>query len=265
MATFPVFYHHGTLVQTPYIEELASALDPTLRTEVEAGYVASRARFTRAPRRWTLRFDMMTAANKATLRAFEIARGVGASSFTWADPEYVPVNLLTNPGFELPGYDSTTIPGWTLWNTPATSTTTNAYFHAGANSLRHVQAVGSSPDVGRMQSVVCVPGNTYTASVWAFKHTVASSSIFFYVYDGTYHKISSTVDNAWEQLTTTITAGPTQTTFTLWLGGKGDAWFDDAFVSTPSIIVRFTSPISYVPVANTNNTRWNVSFTLEEA
>ncbi|MFA5186608.1 MAG: hypothetical protein WC551_09050 [Patescibacteria group bacterium] len=86
MATFPTIYHHGTLAQTPYIEELVSALNPTVRTEVEAGYVASRARFTRTPRRWQLRFDMTKTANRDTIIAFVTARGVGGESFTWVEP-----------------------------------------------------------------------------------------------------------------------------------------------------------------------------------
>ena len=86
MSTFPVIYHHGALVQSAYIEELTRSLDPTVRTEAEAGYVSSRARFTRTPRKWQLRFDMTTAANKATIEAFVTSMGVGGASFTWAEP-----------------------------------------------------------------------------------------------------------------------------------------------------------------------------------
>jgi phage-related protein len=89
MATFLVdnpIYHHGTLVQTPYIEELTSALDPTVRTEMEAGYVASRARFTRTPRQWKLRFDMTKTANRDIIIAFVTARRVGGESFSWVEP-----------------------------------------------------------------------------------------------------------------------------------------------------------------------------------
>ena len=86
MATFPTIYHYGTLVQTPYIEELTSALNPTVRTEVEAGYVVSRNRFTRAPRRWNLRYDMVKTANRDTIIAFVTTRGIGGESFQWTEP-----------------------------------------------------------------------------------------------------------------------------------------------------------------------------------
>ena len=122
MATFPVIYRHGTaptgLVQAPYIEELTSALDPTVRTEVEAGYVASRARFTRTPRRWTLRFDMTTTANvfgTDKIRDFVTARGVGGEAFTWVEPvaaESVQVRFQSPPVYT--PVDGTNNTRWTI-------------------------------------------------------------------------------------------------------------------------------------------------------
>ncbi len=102
MAMFPTIYHHGTLEQTPYVEELTSALDPTVRTEAEAGYVMSRARFTRTPRSWRVRYDMTKTTNKTTISDFVAARGIGGEAFTWEEPVEktgVTVRLLAPPTY----------------------------------------------------------------------------------------------------------------------------------------------------------------------
>jgi hypothetical protein len=115
MATFPTIYHHGTLAQTPYIEELTSALDPTVRTEVEAGYVRTRARFTRAPQQWKLQFDMTKTANRDTIIAFVTARGVGGESFSWVEPVAGATKIVRfqNPPTYVP-VDGTNNTRWTI-------------------------------------------------------------------------------------------------------------------------------------------------------
>ena len=86
MATFPVMYHHGTLVHTPILESEEFAIDPAIRSPIEAGYVQSRAKFTNTKIRWAWRYEMLKNANKVTLRTFEIARLGGSEAFTWVNP-----------------------------------------------------------------------------------------------------------------------------------------------------------------------------------
>jgi phage-related protein len=86
METYPSMYHHGTLVHTPIVDSEALAIDPAIRTPLEAGYTQSRARFTRTTTQWSLRYDMLKVANKVTLRAFELARLGGSDPFYWVNP-----------------------------------------------------------------------------------------------------------------------------------------------------------------------------------
>ncbi|WP_298434594.1 hypothetical protein [Geobacter sp.] len=65
------------------------ALDPTLRTQTEGGYVQTRPRFTRIPKRWEIAYkagNALPAADKATLEAFETTVKVGSNMFTWLNP-----------------------------------------------------------------------------------------------------------------------------------------------------------------------------------
>lgn len=89
MATFPTIYRHSTLIQQPVVSafEVTNALDPTIRSQSEGGWVTSRARFTRMPLRWVIRYEWMSKTNKNTVRTFEVARRVGAETFTWTNPE----------------------------------------------------------------------------------------------------------------------------------------------------------------------------------
>ncbi|MDD4984330.1 MAG: hypothetical protein PHQ43_00875 [Dehalococcoidales bacterium] len=86
MATFPTLYRHGTTLHTPEITGGDLAFDPTIRAGADGGYVKSRARFTRYPRKWGIRYTWLTADNKDTLLAFEEAQGVGATAFDWTNP-----------------------------------------------------------------------------------------------------------------------------------------------------------------------------------
>lgn len=89
MATFPTIYRHGTLVQKPVVSALTDTMaqDPTIRGVSDGGYVTTRARFTRITRKWTLRYEWLSAANKDTLKAFEDAHYAGSGSFTWVHPD----------------------------------------------------------------------------------------------------------------------------------------------------------------------------------
>ena len=87
METYPTtLYHHGTLLHTPTVESTGLAIDPAIRTPLEAGIVQSQARFTNTKRAWSLRYDMLKSTHVATLLAFEIARLGGSEAFYWTNP-----------------------------------------------------------------------------------------------------------------------------------------------------------------------------------
>ncbi len=89
MATFPTIYRRGTEVHNPIVGAFDNTMahDPAIRSQSEGGYVTSRARFTRIPRKWPLKYDWMTKANKNVIKAFEAIRKGGSDIFTWLDPE----------------------------------------------------------------------------------------------------------------------------------------------------------------------------------
>lgn len=62
--------------------------DPAIRTNMEGGYVSSRARHTRTPRKtFTSGLTNLTNADKATLEAFwDTVRG-GSVIFNWTSPQ----------------------------------------------------------------------------------------------------------------------------------------------------------------------------------
>lgn len=91
MANFPTLYRRGTELHSPVVGELTSehAHDPVIRSPLsEAGYVTTHARFTRITRRWEVKYDWLSQANKNTLKTFEDSTVVGgATAFTWTNPE----------------------------------------------------------------------------------------------------------------------------------------------------------------------------------
>jgi hypothetical protein len=61
--------------------------DPAIRKEVEGGYVLTRPRYTRAPRKtFTTGFTHISETDKAALQTFYSSKKGGSDSFTWADP-----------------------------------------------------------------------------------------------------------------------------------------------------------------------------------
>lgn len=88
MAAFPTIYRRGTELHNPIVGDFDDTMahDPAIRGLSEGGYVTSRARFTRIPRKWPLKYDWLTTANKDTLKAFEVAMVGGSESFTWTNP-----------------------------------------------------------------------------------------------------------------------------------------------------------------------------------
>lgn len=62
-------------------------IDKTVRVETEGGYVATRPRNTRPPRRqWTTGWSLITQPDKIRLDDFYEDMHGGANSFTWTDP-----------------------------------------------------------------------------------------------------------------------------------------------------------------------------------
>ncbi len=89
MAEFPTLYRRGTELHNPIVGAFDDTVahDPAIRSLSEGGYVTSRARFTRIPRKWTVGYNWVSKANKDTLKAFEVDRRGGSGSFTWINPE----------------------------------------------------------------------------------------------------------------------------------------------------------------------------------
>lgn len=82
MADFP------TLSVYPSIHGWAEevAVDPTIRNDYEAGYVITRARFTRIPKKWHVVYNAMPQSDKEILQAFENDVKVGSCAFNWTNP-----------------------------------------------------------------------------------------------------------------------------------------------------------------------------------
>lgn len=69
--------------------EEGKASDPTIRSQKEGGYIATRPRFTRIPKKWKVAYQQgnaLTLADKALLEAHEDSVKIGADSFTWTSP-----------------------------------------------------------------------------------------------------------------------------------------------------------------------------------
>jgi hypothetical protein len=61
--------------------------DPAIRNPIEGGYVATRPRFTRPPRKsFTTGFSDLLDSDRATLMVFWDTVMGGSNSFTWVDP-----------------------------------------------------------------------------------------------------------------------------------------------------------------------------------
>ena len=61
--------------------------NPTIKSPKDAGYIQTRARFTRYPRSWHIVYTGLTAADRVTIRTHEEERGVGGASFNWTNPD----------------------------------------------------------------------------------------------------------------------------------------------------------------------------------
>lgn len=81
MANFP------TLSQNPAINwGEKKAFDPTIRSKAEGGYVQTRSRFTRLPKKWEIKYKSISTADKDLIEAHEDTQRVGADKFNWTNP-----------------------------------------------------------------------------------------------------------------------------------------------------------------------------------
>ena len=89
MADFPTLVEGQDSAQYEVESE-----DPTIRTEMEGGYVLSRARHTRIPRKtYKTGFTHIGTADKALLDTFyDVTVKGGSSVFNWTDP--VTLNVI---------------------------------------------------------------------------------------------------------------------------------------------------------------------------
>jgi hypothetical protein len=109
-------------IQQPVYPFTTKIKDPSLQSEMENGLVISRARFTRVPQTFTLKWTALPAADYAALRDFYCNKVYGGSlEFDWrypvtSDPAYSDKTYTVrftggDISFELvaPGYYSGTI------------------------------------------------------------------------------------------------------------------------------------------------------------
>ena len=84
MPTFPTLTSCNPSVKS---WEEGVAYDPTIRSPSEAGYVQTRARFTRISQRWHVVYPALSSVDKGTLKTFEtVTVLVGALAFDWTSP-----------------------------------------------------------------------------------------------------------------------------------------------------------------------------------
>ena len=90
MASFPNIYVHGAVIHTPVVGDFEDTIaqEPAIRSQFDGGYVNTRARFTRITRRWIVRYEGVSKANKDTILMFENARLGGSENFTFSRPDY---------------------------------------------------------------------------------------------------------------------------------------------------------------------------------
>lgn len=63
--------------------EESRAFDPTIRARSEAGYMKTRARCTRVPKKWKVSYFPATGDDKAAVESLESTVLIGAKQFKW--------------------------------------------------------------------------------------------------------------------------------------------------------------------------------------
>ncbi len=78
------------LSSPPLIEsyEHTAASDPVIRSPQEAGYIQTRPRFTRVPKKWHISYPgTMTETDRTLMEAWEASVQYGAGSDSWTHPK----------------------------------------------------------------------------------------------------------------------------------------------------------------------------------
>lgn len=73
-------------ISKPWLAFAEDAYNPVIQKEFEAGYSQTRPRYTRAKKRFTLRWDYMPTTEVDLLRDFYEDDAVGGAAFTWQHP-----------------------------------------------------------------------------------------------------------------------------------------------------------------------------------
>jgi len=143
-------------------------------------------------------------------------------------------NELLNGSFE-----TATI--WSKWGTESwwPSSTTKAKY--GTHSLH---TYSSANNAGGQQTFTVKPDTEYTLSVWAYLTTylIGTATIRAMTYDGSsYYNAyaDTTLLNQWQLVSVTFTTASDQTEATVWLGGRGEAYFDGAIVNEGDTALDF--------------------------
>ena len=104
MSTFP------TLSIYPIYPLKESRVDNTIKSDTEAGYVITRARYSKVRKKFNIIYQLLTAADKALLDTFIDTVSGATDSFTWVHPasgtSYT-VRFEDPPEIELTGFDGT--------------------------------------------------------------------------------------------------------------------------------------------------------------
>lgn len=96
--------------------------DPTLRSKTDGGYTMTRARFTRIPREWSLKWPAMSHTDYSSLMSFFTGTAIGGSvSFAWTcltDGASKTVRFASEPKAEIVAWTAAGTPR--LWSVEVT-------------------------------------------------------------------------------------------------------------------------------------------------
>lgn len=77
-----------SLSTNPQVERFGqkAAFNPTIRSEAESGYVQTRPRFTRTPKKWHVFYSGLSLTDKTSLESHEVSVKFGSDLFSWTNP-----------------------------------------------------------------------------------------------------------------------------------------------------------------------------------
>ncbi|MBV6703390.1 polysaccharide deacetylase family protein [Kitasatospora aureofaciens] len=170
------------------------------------------------------------------------------------------VNLVTNPGFELPApnlSDWGSIAGWSCTGGPAEAAVTTTAPHGGTSALTVTPANADS--TGECAQTVAVQPNTsYTASAWVRGNFVYLGAT------GTGRDVApawtETTGGSWQELTTRFTTGPNARSIGLYVHG----WYQEGPYSVDDVHVDGPAPAPAVPAGSVPTTDKVVFFTVDD-